>query len=125
MQIARGLGASPTLSAGSGLLEVIIRFDDLSQLVFRGAVSAVGIGMMAFHQFLESRLYFGAGRAVLQPKRMKRLALGVAHGSPFGLGARLCRTAVRATELAQDIEWIRRAHASLKKPADPSLCPFV
>src|SRR6266852_4302571 len=125
MQIAMGLRASPAVSTASGLLEVVIGFDDFSQLVFRGAVTAIGIGMMAFHQFLESRLNFRAGRALLQPERMKRLALGVAHRPPLSLGARLCRTGTGVAELAQDIERVRRTHALLEKPADPSLCALV
>src|SRR6266853_524784 len=42
----QGIGTC-SKSAESGLLEIAIGLDDLAQLVFRGAVAAVGVGMMA------------------------------------------------------------------------------
>src|SRR6266849_247570 len=62
----QGIGTCSN-SAKSGLLEVVIGLDDLAQLVFRGAIAAVGVGMMAFHQLLEPRLDVGAGGAVRCP----------------------------------------------------------
>ena len=56
----QGIGTCSN-SAESGLLEVIIGLDDLAQLVFRGAIPAIGVGVMAFHQLLEPRLDVGAG----------------------------------------------------------------
>src|SRR6266481_7691612 len=121
MRFAVGLHTSPAKSAETGLLEVVIGLDDLTELVFRGAIAAIGIGMMALHEFLESRLDVGAGRAILQPERVKRLALGIAHGAPLGLGTRLCRTGARTAELPQDVERILGAKALFKRPTGPSL----
>jgi hypothetical protein len=60
----QGIGTCSN-SAESSLLEVIVGLDDLAQLVSRGAIAAIGVGMMAFHQLLESGLDVGAGPAVL------------------------------------------------------------
>src|SRR5262245_40610356 len=94
MHMAGGLVPRPARSAGSDRLEVIVSLDDLPQLVFGGAVAAVGVGMMAFHQFLEAHLDLGSRCRLLQPKSMKRLAFGVMHRSaPLGLaGLRRART---------------------------------
>ena len=67
MQIAIGLFTSLAVSARSDLLEIVIGSNDLSQLVFQSTIPAIGIGMVAFHQFLETRLNLGAGRAFLKP----------------------------------------------------------
>jgi len=48
----QGIGTCSN-SAETGLLEIIIGLDDLAQLVFRGAIAAIGVGVMAFHQLLE------------------------------------------------------------------------
>src|ERR1700678_1824120 len=121
MQYAMGSHATPAKSAESGLLEVAIGLDDLAQLIFRGAIAAIGVGMMAFYQFLEPRLDVGAGGTVLQSERVQRLALGVAYGAPLGLGPRLRGAGTWAAELPQEIERIVGADALDKRPASLSL----
>src|SRR5579859_2308099 len=121
MRFAMSLLASPAKSAETGFLEIVVSLDDGAQLVLRGAVAAIGIGMMAFYQLLEARLDVVGARAFFEPERMQRLALGVAHGAPLGLGARTCGTGSGATELPQDVEGIVGDEALLKSPAGPSL----
>src|SRR5258708_13790205 len=86
----QGIGTCSN-SAESGLLQVVIGLDDLAQLVLRGAIAAIGVGMMAFHQLLEPRLDVGAPRPVLQPEAVKLLPLGIAHVAPLALAARFRR----------------------------------
>src|ERR1700719_3206742 len=121
MRIAVGSYASPAKSTESGLLEVAIGLDDFAQLIFRGAITAIGVGMVAFHQLLEPRLDVRTGRAILQPERVKRLAFCVAHGAPLGLGARLCRTGARTAELPQDAETILETETFVKRSTGLSL----
>src|SRR5260221_14212309 len=121
MRIAMGSHTSPAKSTVSGLLEVAIGLDVFPQFIFRGAITAIGVGMVAFHQLLEPRLDVRTGRAILQPERVKRLALGVAHGAPLGLGARLCRTGARTSELPQDVEPILETETLVKRSTGLSL----
>jgi hypothetical protein len=124
MHIARGLVGSTALSAGSDLFEIIIGLDDLPQLVFRGTVTAVRVGMVTFHQFLESRLDLRPRRRLLQSESVQGLALSIEDGSPpFRLGASPVRA--RCAELTQDIERIRRSPAFIKKPANSSFRTFL
>ena len=78
-------------SAEAGGLQIVIGLDDFTQLVFGAAVAAIGVGMMALHQFLEARLDVGAARVLLEPQRMERLALGIADGAPFRIGLGVIR----------------------------------
>ncbi len=69
MQIAMGLVTKPAESAESAescLLEIIIGFDDFTQLIFRAPVAAIGIGMVALHQLFKPGLNLGTSDAVLQ-----------------------------------------------------------
>src|SRR5215813_3489938 len=91
-------------SAVPGGLQIIIRLDDLAQLILGGAVAAVGVGMMALHQLLEARLDLAALGVGLEPERMQRLALGVAHGAPLGLArVGLARPPAQLAEHAERI----------------------
>src|ERR1700726_4010797 len=121
MRIAMGSHTSPAKSTESGLLEVAIGLDDFPQLIFRGAITAIGIGMVALHQLLEPRLDVRTGRAILQPERVKCLALGVAHGAPLGLGARLCRTGARTAALPRDVGSVLETETLVKRPTGLSL----
>src|SRR5690349_6305127 len=60
-------------SAISGGLQIIVRLDDLAQLVLGAAVAAVGVGMVEHHQLLEARLDLAALGVGLEAERMQRL----------------------------------------------------
>jgi hypothetical protein len=85
-----GLGCSAAPAAGSAetdRFEVIVRFDDFHQPVFCGAIAAIGVRMMAFHKFLETRFDLLRGGLDIEPERIERFAFGIANLP--GLGARL------------------------------------
>src|SRR4249920_692064 len=46
-------GAITSRSAESHRFQIIVGLDDLYQPIFRGAVTAIGIWVVAFHEFLE------------------------------------------------------------------------
>src|SRR5262245_46796533 len=70
-------------SAEADRFEIIIGLDDLAQPIFRGAISAIGVGMMPLHERLEPSLDLLCGGIRFEPKRIERLALGITH--PAGL----------------------------------------
>src|SRR5215467_2567139 len=92
-------------SAVPGGLQIIIRLDDLAQLVLGGAIAAVGVGMMALHQLLEARLDRGTLGVGLEPEGVQRLALGIAHRAALRLLPRVGRARPTA-ELAEHAERI-------------------
>jgi hypothetical protein len=49
----------PAISTQARLLEIVIRLDDVAQLVLGGAVTAIGVRMMAFDELLEARFDLG------------------------------------------------------------------
>ncbi len=90
-------------SAVADRLEVVVGLDDFAQLVLGRAVAAVRIRMMALHQRLEPCLHILGRRVGIEPERVERLALGVAHAArlrPLGTAARA------ATEVAKYAERI-------------------
>ena len=90
--------------------EIIVRLDDLAQAILQRAVAAIGVGMVALHQFLEARLDLGRGRVDLQPERVERLALGIANRAGFRRGPLGARPRP-APEFAQHLERIARSAA--------------
>src|ERR1043165_1766945 len=104
---------SPThrrASAELRRLQVIVGLDDLAQAILARAVAAVRVGMVALHQLLEARLDPGRLGVGLEPERVERLALRVAHRArfyhrPFDARART------GPELTQHLEWIVGAAA--------------
>src|SRR5262249_42194340 len=77
----------------------------------RGAIATVGIGMMAFHQRLESGLDLMRRGVRLQAERIERPALGIADRTY------LCRSSIgtlrtkRSAHLPEHVERIIRAAA--------------
>ena len=103
--LLRPAAAATRYLSSAGGLQIIVGLDDLAQLVFGGAVAAVGVGMMALHQHLEARLDLGLVGADFEAELIQRLALGVAHGARR-LGLLGLRR--RAAELAEHVERIAR-----------------
>src|SRR5881396_2096948 len=65
-------------------LQIVVGLNDVPQLVLAGAIAAVRVGMMTFHQDLEPRLDIGGARARFQSEHVERLAFGIAHGAALG-----------------------------------------
>src|SRR6266536_3459920 len=95
----------PPESAPAYGLQIIVGLNDLPQLVLAGAVAAVRVGMMAFHQDLEPGLDIGGARARFQPQHVERLAFGVAHDAALGCVA-LGLEPRSAAWIAEQSEWI-------------------
>src|SRR5216684_1483595 len=74
----------PPESAPAHGLQIIVGLNDVPQPVLAGAIAAVGVGMMTFHQDLEPRLDIGGARARFQSEHVERLAFGIAHDAALG-----------------------------------------
>src|SRR6202521_4851552 len=77
----------PPESAPAYGLQIIVGLNDVPQLVLAGAIAAVRVGMMTFHQNLEPRLDIGGARARFQPQDVERPALG---GGPHAALGCIC-----------------------------------
>src|SRR5437588_681648 len=97
-----------TSSAEFRRLELIVRLDDLAQAIFQRAVAAIGVRVVALHEFLEPRLDLARGRIDLQSQRIERLALGVAHRARLRRRTLHSRTRP-SSELTHHLERIVRA----------------
>src|SRR5439155_9015839 len=90
--------------------QIFVGLDDLAQPIFRGAVAAIGVGMMPLHQRFEPRFDLMRGGVRLKPERVERFALGISHCPGFcraAPGFLACTT--RCAELPENAEWIIRA----------------
>src|ERR1700674_4156146 len=84
----------PPESAPAYGLQIIVGLNDVPQLVLAGAIAAVRVGMMTFHQNLEPRLDIGGARARFQPQDVERLVRGGGHDA--GLACIAIRLAPRS-----------------------------
>src|SRR5262245_36512436 len=88
----RGRGRRATLRKPC-LPQIVIGLDYFAQLVLRGAVTLVVVGMEPLYQLLEAGLDVGLGRAVLEIKLAQALPLGALEGPlrrpALGLGGAL------------------------------------
>src|SRR5262249_7753563 len=100
--------AAPLRSAEADRFEIIIGLDDLAQPIFRGAISAIGVGMMPLHQRLEPSLDLLCGGIGLEPERIERLALCITHGAGFGGAWRAPPYASDSAEFPEKTERIIR-----------------
>src|SRR5258705_6829057 len=95
----------PSRSTKSDGFQVFIRLDNLAQLVLGGAVAAIGVGMVAFHERFETSLDVLRRGAGVEAECIERLAFGIVHGAglspPVGT-SRTCRPA-ELTEHAKRI----------------------
>src|SRR3981081_2020675 len=71
----------PSRSAKSDGFQVFIRLNNLARLVLGGAVPAIGVGMVAFHQGFEASLDVLRRGAGVEAGRIERLAFGIVHGA--------------------------------------------
>ena len=69
----------------------------------RGAVAAVGVGVVALHQELEPGLDLGRRGVDLEPERVERLALGIADRAAFP-GLLACASRSGRAELGEHAE---------------------
>jgi hypothetical protein len=52
-------------------LQVIVSADDLLQEIFARPIAAIGIGVVAFDEFLVARFDLGAGRGLVEGEYLK------------------------------------------------------
>src|SRR5262249_52400138 len=76
-------------------LEILVGLNDLPQPLFRRAVAAIGIRVVAFHQHLEPQLDIGRGRAGVEPEGIERTPLGVADDTGLTLAQAVAAGTVR------------------------------
>src|SRR5260370_3390304 len=94
----------PPESAPAHGLQIIVGLNDVPQPVLAGAIAAVGVGMMTFHQNLDPRLDIRGARARFQPEHVERLAFGIAHDAALGcIALRLEPRSARVLEKSERI----------------------
>ena len=67
-----------------------VGFDDLTQTFFRAAIAAIGVGVVAFNQFLKARLHVLQGSRGLKIECFEARALHFAQ-PPFAAAVTVCR----------------------------------
>src|ERR1700732_500135 len=104
--------------------QIVIRLNDFPQFAFRGAVAAIGVGVMALDQLFKPALDLLFGGLRFEPERIQCLALGIAHHTRLWrapLKFRLLGCCLKSPKHAERIIGAFRAQSGgVRAPARPA-----